>query len=231
MHQHRQARFHRLTTAVSLVLYAALAVVFVFTAPASSDDTVADLEIIAASGAGPTISAYAFLAAQAALVIGLIGVAHLLRDRTPVIAPIAVAISILGAFAHAAVAGFSLVEIGAASVGPSSIDGAAAAIDATITGVATPVSLVGLAGTVLGTILLAVAVFRSRLGAVWVGIVLIGWVVVEFVAGSLGMWATIMSGVLLMAGFIGLAFTVWRSRLRDWLTAREAEVVLERVTA
>ncbi len=213
----RLASFHRLTTAVCLALWAVLSVVFVLTAPPL--DGSGDAASVAAAA---TISAYAFLGAQAALVIGIIGVAHLLRDRTPVLAPIAAALTVLGAFGHAAYAGISLVLAGGA-------DGAPAAVEAAVQGPATALSMVSLVGAVVGVIILAVALFRAKLGAAWIGIVLIGWVVVEFLLSGIGLWAMLGSAALLLIGYGALAVVVFRSDLRDWMTAKEAEVEARRV--
>jgi hypothetical protein len=213
----RLASFHRLTTAVCLALWAVLSVVFVLTAPPL--DGSGDAAAVAAAA---TISAYAFLGAQAALVIGIIGVAHLLRDRTPVLAPIAAALTVLGAFGHAAYAGISLVLAGGA-------DGAPAAVEAAVQGPATALSMVSLVGAVVGVIILAVALFRAKLGAAWIGIVLIGWVVVEFLLSGIGLWAMLGSAALLLIGYGALAVVVFRSDLRDWMTAKESEVEAPRV--
>lgn len=214
----RLASFHRLTTAVCLALWAVLSVVFVLTAPPLDGSGDA-----AAVAAGATLSAYAFLGAQAALVIGIIGVAHLLRDRTPVLAPIAAALTVLGAFGHAAYAGISLVLAGGA-------EGAPAAVEAAVQGPATALSMVSLVGAVVGVIILAIALFRAKLGAGWIGIVLIGWVVVEFLLSGIGLWAMLASAALLLIGYGALAVVVFRSDLRDWMTAKEADVAAQRAT-
>ena len=213
----RLASFHRLTTAVCLVLWAVLSVVFVLTAPPldGSGDAAASASVAAIA------SAYAFLGAQAAIVIGIIGVAHLLRDRTPVLAPIAAALTVLGAFGQAAYAGIALVLAGGA-------DGAPAAVEAAVQGPATALSMVSLVGAVVGVIILAIALFRAKLGAAWIGIVLIGWVVVEFALSGIGLWATLGSAALLLIGYGALAVVVFRSDLRDWMTAKEADVAVQR---
>ncbi|WP_139416335.1 hypothetical protein [Agromyces laixinhei] len=211
----RLASFHRLVTAVCLALWAVLSVVFVFTAPPldGSGDGASPLAAV--------VSAYAFLAAQAALVVGIIGVAHLLRDRTPVLAPIAALLTILGAVGHSAFAGISLVLAGGA-------DGAPAAVEAALQGPAAALSMVSLVGAVVGVIVLAIALFRAALGATWIGIVLLGWVVVEFFLSGIGLWAMLGSAALLLVGYGAIAVVVFRSDLRDWMTAKEAEVAARR---
>jgi hypothetical protein len=207
----RLASFHRFLVAATLALWALLGIVFVFTAPQPG---------AAADGAAGTlalVSAYAFLGAQTALVVGSIGVAHLLRDRTPVLAPIAAVLSVFGAMGHAAFAGIALVQ----ATGNEAAD---AAVQSAIDGPAGPLGMVSVICTVGGVVVLAIALFRSKLGAAWIGIVLLGWVVVEFgISSSLGVWGTLGSATLLLVGYGALAVIVFRSDLRDWMTVREAE--------
>ena len=204
----RLASFHRLVTAGCLALWVVFSVTFMLT-------------LQPLDGPGDTalavISAYAFLGAQAALVIGTIGVAHLLRDRTPVLAPIAAGLTALGGFGHAAFAGISLVQAAGG-------EGAAAAVQTVIAGPAGALAMVSVAGMILGVVVLAIALFRAKLGAGWIGVVLLGWIVVEFALSSLGLWAMLASAFLLFVGYGALAGMVFRSDLRDWMTAREGEL-------
>jgi prepilin signal peptidase PulO-like enzyme (type II secretory pathway) len=67
------------------------------------------------------------------------------------------------------------------------------------------VSVVGLAGTVLGLLLLSIGLFRTGLGPRWVGPALWTFLVVEFVGGALSEYASYVSSVLLLVAFFGLA--------------------------
>ncbi len=69
-------------------------------------------------------------------------------------------------------------------------------------------SVVGLAGTVLGLLLLSIALFRSGVGPRWVGPVLWAFLVVEFVGTSMSRYASFMSAVLLVLAFGALARTM-----------------------
>lgn len=221
----RNAAFLRLTTAVCLVLYAVLAVVFVMTAPVSDPTSSTYIADVAAAGPAAVVSAYAFFGAQVTLTIGLIGLVAVLRGRTPVLAYITVALSIVGAFAHAANAGLTLAVIGMASAPPGAVAGATEAIAVAQSGPVSGLFLLGVGGLVLGTILLAVTVFRARLGVWWIGVALLLWVVAEFGLSSLGTWAVLASGGLLLAAFGGLAAVVMRSDLSCWTTVRDAETL------
>lgn len=177
---------YRLAVVVSLVLYACCAAVF--TTTASNNDLA-------------TVSGLAFLAAQTALGVSAVGLGQLLRERTPVLAPLAAGLLFLSAFGHAAAAGLMLSARPAEAAVPVGIN------------IIAPVTMIGLVG---GTIALAIALFRAKIGAAWLGVVLLGWIVVEFALSDLGIWAAIASGALLLTGFIGLAVITARSDLRHW---------------
>lgn len=205
-------RFYRSASALCLVLYAALCVVFVATVPNRDAEGVA----IDAGGIGPVISAHAFLWAQAALIVGIIGVAHALRGRATVLSAIAAGLILIGAVGHAASAGFAFVETTATT------DVARDAVTAALNGPALPAIAIAMVGTVVGPVVLAIALFRAGRSTWWVAGVLLGWVIAEFFLSPMGTWAAILSGVLLVAAFGGLAWNVLRSDPRQWTTALEA---------
>jgi hypothetical protein len=103
-------------------------------------------------------------------------------------------------------------------------EGAAAAVQTVIAGPAGALAMVSVAGMILGVVVLAIALFRAKLGAGWIGVVLLGWIVVEFALSSLGLWAMLASAFLLFVGYGALAGMVFRSDVRDWMTAREGEL-------
>ncbi|NYE20488.1 hypothetical protein [Microbacterium immunditiarum] len=187
-------RIYRLVTVVALVLWSALSVLYIATL-AIPDPTFT------------TVSTFAFLCAQLALGVSAVGLGHLLRDRTPVLAPTAAGLLFVSAIGHAASAGAMLAapDLDAASI-PWSLN---------LVAIPTMIGVVG------GTIVLAVALFRAKLGIAWLGVVLIGWVIVEFFLSGLGVWAQLASAALLIVGFIGLAVVTARSELRDWSTVHE----------
>jgi hypothetical protein len=218
----RPASLHRLTTAACLVAAAALSVLYVLTAPLAGPDMEAYLARIADAGPSAAISVQAYLWSQPALAIGVLGVAFILRTRTPILAPISAALVVLGTFGHAAYAGIGLLQVTAAA--DADAHGPAAPVfESAIGGVAAPAALIGAGGTVLGVILLGIALMRVRGGFGWIGIVLVAWVLVEFAGTGLTEWAKVPSGVLLAVGFTSLAIRIGRSDLREWLRLVEAE--------
>jgi hypothetical protein len=215
------ASLQRLTTAVCLVAAAALSVLYVLTAPLAGPDLEAYLGRIADAGPSAAISMQAYLWSQPALAIGVLGVAFLLRARMPILAPVSAALVVLGTFGHAAYAGIGLLQVAAAADADAHAQ-AASVFERAIGGVAAPAALVGAGGTVLGVILLGIALMRVRGGFGWIGIVLVAWVLVEFAGTGLTEWAKVPSAVLLAVGFTSLAIRVGRSDLRQWMRLVEA---------
>jgi hypothetical protein len=65
--------------------------------------------------------------------------------------------------------------------------------------------VIGLAGTVLGLLLLSIGLFRAGVGPRWVGPALWAFLVVEFIGSAISPRASYLSGVLFLAAFGALA--------------------------
>jgi hypothetical protein len=215
------AALTRGTVAASLATCAVLTVVAVLTMPDFSGSQIQWLQEIAAAPAASAVSALLFVGSQLPFAVGLAGVAHLLRDRTPVLAALGAALAVLGAFGHAAYGGVNLVMLQMAK------DSANAAVHADVlsgvgSGPAVPFMAMGVLGTVLGLVLLGIAVWRAGVGPRWLGPVLVLFVVVEFAGAGISVWAGYASAVLFLVGFLTLALVVSRSATAIWTTAAEA---------
>ncbi|MFC9919827.1 hypothetical protein [Agromyces binzhouensis] len=217
----------RLLVAGSLVAAIALAAVGMLLQPEFPDDPSRYVEMLAGS-ASAAIGLQLFLWSQVFWAIGLVGLAHAESHRSPVLGSLGAVFSGLGAFGHAAYGGANLVTLGVARYAAESgdLDAAQAAFGATQGGDFVPYLLAGLAGTVLGVILVAVALLRSAVAPRWVAIVLLAWVVVEFVLPNFlsGAWVTYTSLVLGVIAFTGAAVAVLRGGSGAWTTVLEAEV-------
>lgn len=216
---HRLPALQRTATAVALVLTAALSIL--------SEALVSDLpdgaamyRAIAAAGTTATVSALAFLCSQLPFGVAMVGVARALRDRHRVLAPLIATFAVLGTFGHTAFGGMSIVQL-AMSRDLAHADVHAATMERAY-GMATPFAAFGLLGTVLASVLVAVAVLRGGLGPRWAGAVLLGFVVVEFVGTGLTVWAVPASLTLGAVAFGTLAVAVARTPLSRWTTAAEA---------
>jgi hypothetical protein len=214
----KAARYVRSAAALSLVLNAVLSVAAVALAPAFSRDTAENLTSLDAAGTMATLSVTGFIVAQLPFIIGVLGLSHLAGIRTPLLATIAGLLAVIGGFGHAVGGGAQLVQVAMAS------DTANHAIYVSLIDERAPLPLLILImastiGTVLGLILLGVAVLRAKIGPRWVPYALWVWPVVEFVGSNLTEWATLASALLYLGIFGMLAVAVWRSPLAVWASA------------
>lgn len=105
--------------------------------------------------------------AQLPFAVGLVGVAHLLRGRAPVLSVLGASLAVLGAFGHAVHGGVSLTMLAMAQ-DTANLPVHAEILAAGESGVALPFMAMGPLGTVLGIILLAVGLWRAHVGPRWV---------------------------------------------------------------
>ncbi|MFK5633832.1 MULTISPECIES: hypothetical protein [unclassified Ornithinimicrobium] len=215
------ARLTRLGVATALAAGAVTTVVSIATMPDLAGDHAERLRAIGAAPATATLSALTWVAAQLFVGVGAVGVAHLLRNRVPVLALVAGALVGLQAFGHAVYGGVNLVMLSMAR-DLGSVDTHAAVLTDVESGTALPFMALGLIGTVLGMLVLAAALWRGRLGPRWVGPAIVAWIVVEFAGSAVSEWSTYLSGLLYLVIFGTLAVVVHRSSVGHWETAVEA---------
>ena len=220
------ARYVRAAAAVSLILNAVLSVIAIALMPAFSESSAKFLEAIDAAGTTATISAATFVIAQLPFIIAVLGLAHLAGIRAPILAIIGGTIAVIGGFGHAAFGGTQLLQLSMAA--DTANHGVyAALLDGELPLPLTILMMCGTAGTVLGLLLLGVALLRAKVGPRWVPYAIWVWLVVEFVGSGITEWATLASGLLYLGTLGTLAVTVWRSPLAVWAsaarTARPAE--------
>lgn len=221
----------RATVALALVANAALTVVSVSLMPDFSGGNDSRLQAIAAAPGTATVSGLTFVLAQLFLAVGVVGAAHLLRSRVPRLAVAAGTLTLLGAFGHAVYGGVNLAMLAMAR-DLGSLDVHTGVLDDVESGLAIPFMAAGLLGTVLGFVLLGVAVWRARLGPRWLGPAVVAWVPLEFVGSGLSPWAGYASGLLYAVILITLGVVVARSSIAHWTSAAEvAQPVAERVPA
>lgn len=214
------AQLVRSTAVLSLAAGALLTVVSVATMPDFSGDQVERLQAVAASPRA-ALSAVTWVLSQPLLALGIVGVAHLARRSAPVLAMTAAVLFGLGALGHAVHGGVTLAMVAMAD-DLGAVEAHAAVLDRLETGLMLPFMAAGLLGTVLGILMLALALWRAGLGPRWVGPALAAWVVVEFVGSSFLPWAGLVSGALLTVALGALALAVHRSSVSHWQTAVEA---------
>ena len=202
--------YRRGVAAASLVATAALSGVSVMLQPELGEDPAAQLAAIAAAGTGATASVVAFLLAQLPFIGAVLGVAHLLRTRTPLLSNVAGTLGVVGAFGHTVFGGLSLVYLSMAG-DPANRQVYAALMARLGDSPVMLFSLAGLVGTVLSVVLLAAGLWRSRIVPRWVPAVLWLFVVVEFAGSGFSRQASYLASVLLLVAFGALAVRVQRS--------------------
>lgn len=224
------ANLVRSTVAAALAVGAALAVTSVLLMPDFSGGHADRLQAIAGSQGTATVSAVAFTVSQLFLATGLVGLAHLLRSRVPVLAGVGATLAVLGAFGHAVYGGVNMVMLSMAQ-DLAATDTHSEVLARAEQGAGLPFMAVGLLGTVLGFVVLGVGLWRGGLGPRWLGPAVVVWVVVEFVGSGLSEWAGYASGLLYAVIFGTLALVVRRSSLAHWQTAAEVDAPSARTPA
>lgn len=215
--------FRRASAAIGLVLAAILMVVAMSTdVPFSGEpaDVLADME---AAGRRAWLSATTYALAQLALIAGLLGVAHLLRESAPRLSNLGGSLAVIGAFGHTVHAGGVLLIVSMAQSGADR-DASAVALAHSLSSPAGLFSAMGLLGTVFGLLLLTIGLWRSVVAPRWVAPALAAFLLVEFVGTSLTPWASAAGGALYLAAFGALAATIWRSPDAQWEAAAPAAV-------
>lgn len=209
------ATFRRNAAATGLVLTAVLSLVSVVLQPEFPPGFTDRLAAIDAAGGRGVVSAMAFALAQLPFIAAVLGVAHLLRERAPVLSGLAATLGVLGAFGHAVFSGVSLVYVTMAADPQHRTT--YAQLMKQVEGSPTMLfAAMGLLGTVLGVVLLGVALWRSRLVARWIPVTLWAFVVVEFVGSNLSTYASALSGALFLTAFVALAVWVARTPRSAW---------------
>ena len=215
------ARFRRDIAAASLVVTALLGLLSVALQPDFPSDHAARLAALDAAGAGGAVSAVAFLVSQLPFAVAVLGLGHLLRRRAPRLSTTGVVLGVLGAFGHTVFGGLSMVYV--LMAGDASRRAAYAALYAHVDN--SPVmifSAMGLLGTVLGLLLLAVAMFRSGVVARWVPALLVAFLVLEFAGSGVSAYASDVAGACYVIAFCALAVRLRRMPVGSWSSAGEA---------
>jgi hypothetical protein len=211
------ATFRRAAGATGILLAAPLMVVAMGTDVPFSGEPAEVLSAMQEAGGRAWLSAITYTFAQLALLIGLLAVAHLLRERAPVLSNLGGGLSVVVAFGHTVHAGGVLVIVSMAQ-GQVGQDAAAIAVKDYQASPAMLFSAIGFFGYVIGLALLTIGLWRAGVGPRWVPAALAGFLVVEFVGSAISSWATYVAGALYVAAFTALAGTIWRSPATEWQT-------------
>lgn len=222
------ATFRRGAAAVCLVLAGVLSVVFMLlaAAPGWGSDNTERLQAIADAGSATTVSFLAFAASQMPMLISLLGVAHLLRGRAPLLGSLGATMVAVGTFGYAVYGGSQLViPAMAADAANLEIYGQLRADADALT---EPFAALGMVGFVVGLLLLSIALWRSRAVPRWVPVMVWAYLAIEFVGTSVSPAAVYLSAVLLLVALGSLAVLVWRSPASAWVSGIDAAPRMQR---
>jgi Domain of unknown function (DUF4386) len=210
-------RFRRVVAGVSLVMSPVFLLAAFVVVPTMASDTRAELAAIAQHPTQWYLFGLFTLLSYVLLAPAVLGLMHLLRDRAPAWSAIGGSLAFLGTFAS--VADTRLVFVHWQMAAPQADRDQMVALLTRLEAAAgaTLPFILGTLGLVIGTVLLAIGLYRSRAVPTWVAAALGAGIVANlaaFIAGSrLGLIAS--SAILVLAyGSIGLFFL--RQSDQDW---------------
>jgi hypothetical protein len=201
---------HRTLAVAGLVAAPLLAVLSVLLQPDLPSSPTDRLAAIDAAGWRAAVSAAAFAVEQLPTIAAALAIGHLLRARSPRLGSVGATLLVAGCVGHAVFGGYMLTLVAAAG-DPAHRSAYAQLVDTVESSPMMLFSVVGLAGTVLGLLLLSVGLFRAHVGPRWVGPALWAFLVVEFVGTSMSDSASYLAGLLYLAAFGALAVQARRA--------------------
>ena len=201
-----------LAARAALLLAPVLAAVSVVLQPDLGGDATDRLAAMDSTPAA--ISAAAFLLGQLPMLVAILAIGRLLIPAATKLSGWGTGLGVLGTFGHIAFGGLSLVLV-AMSHDAAHRSVYAGLVDDVFNSPIMLVSMAGLIGTVLGLLLLGIALFRTRTGPVWVGPAIWAFLVIEFVGSSLSPHASYLSVLLLGAAFWALVPTLAHGSAAD----------------
>lgn len=215
------ARFRRTTAAAGLVGSAVLAAAATLIyRPTGGGVPARVLDSLQRTPGAAQTSAVLFVLQGFAAILAALAIGHLLRERFPLLSSVGACLAAVGGFAEAVATTFTLVFVPMAQ--DPAHRGAYLGVITRADRVQNLFGLVGLAGTVIGALVLSIGIFRASVGPRWVAPAIWVFLVLEFVgsgaAPAVGL-AAVTVGVL---AYAALAVTVWTSPLDGWRTATEA---------
>ena len=204
-----QPGFRREIAAGSLVATALLSGISLLTMPDWPDGFAALLGTIAEHPTTSLISALTFVLAQMPFMVAAVAIGSLVIPSKPVLGAIGVSFAVVGAFGHSVYGGVAMTQLEMAA------DKSHHAVHADVlTGIESSPLIafmaMGLLGTVLGLLLLAIGLWRSRAVPTWIPAALGLFLVTEFIGSAITDWAAYASTLLYLAAFTGLAVAIWQ---------------------
>lgn len=199
----------RFAAVSSLLVAPVLALVFVALSPPFPEDPAERLGGFA-DGPLPSVSAVAFLLLQLPMLVAFLAIGRLLIPGSPRLSAWGTALGVVGCFGHVVFGGLSLAYLTMAR-DPDNREVYAGLLTDIESSPVMVFAMAGFLGTVLGELLLSIAIFRTRTGPVWVGPAIWAFLVLEFVVSNVTPMASYLAVALTGAAFWALALEI-RSR-------------------
>lgn len=211
--------FRRTAAGIAMIAAAVASVIFVALQPELGGGSRERLDELAANHGTATASALGFVVSQLFFLIAVLGIAHLVRTRAPVLSNLGAVFGVLGAFGHAVFGGAMLLtlEMAVVEADPAEM---AALLDRFEGGASVVFAAAGLLGTILAMLLLAIALWRTRIAPRWIPAALVAFLVLEFAASGVSRWASLAGGLLYLAALGTLGAQVLAMTDEEWDDAR-----------
>ena len=212
------ALFRRNAVVACLVLAPLLLLVSSALQPPFVGDHVERLAGLDDAGGAAWASNVLFIVAQVPMLVAFLGIAHVLRARSPRIANIGGGLGVVATFGEAVMGGTGLVYLTMAG------DSANRELFARVWQdmESSPAMMFAVAGfglTVVTQVLLSIGLFRSRLVPRWVPALVWAFLVLELVLSNLSEYASYAGSLCLLVAFAAVARTVVASPRQAWAPA------------
>jgi hypothetical protein len=209
------ALFRRNAVVACLVLAPLLLLISSALQPPFVADYVERLAGIDEAGGAAWASNVLFTVAQVPMLVAFLGIAHVLRARSPRLANIGGGLGVVATFGEAVMGGTGLVYLTMAS--DSTNRELFARVWEEVE--SSPVMMFAVAGfglTVVTQLLLSVGLFRSRVVPRWVPALVWAFLVLEFFVSNLSEYASYAGSLCLLVAFVAVARTVAASPREAW---------------
>jgi hypothetical protein len=221
------ATFRHHSAAIGLLTGAILSTISVITAP---EFPAGFQERLAAINAAGAVSSLAFTLAQLPLLVGVLGIGHLLRSRAPILSNLGTSLAVIGVFGHSVVGGLSMAYL-AMAADEQNRSAHAALMEGIESGPVRLFMAMGLLGTVVGVLLLAIGLWRAQVPPRWAAASLGAFLLVAFAGSALSDRAELVSLVFYLPAFTALAVTLWRSPTEAWRSGTDVGAPMPPVAA
>lgn len=193
-----------------LVATVVLTAVSVALMPDLPETNAALLQSLADAPAQSAAAAASYTLSQLFFIGAVLAIGDIARARAPRLIGAGMVLAIIGAFGHSVFGGLRLALFGMLTeAGRTEY---AAALDRTYDSPVMLFAALGLIGTVVGLLLLAIGLLKSRTVAPWIPTCLTGFLILEFVGTNLSSWASPGAVALYAAALFGLAAIIIRGR-------------------